>query len=130
MAGLGRAITPTLVEKARDGGDALLERLRVSTFDNFDVLITPGLAAPPVETGRWEGRGALRTFIGVANWTPGTATWNITGQPAVAVPAGFTDDGLPLSVQIVGRPSAESTLIALSAQIERERPWADKRPKL
>jgi len=42
----------------------------------------------------------------------------------------FTDDGLPLSVQIVGRPSGESTLIALSAQIERERPWADKRPKL
>jgi amidase len=129
MAGLGRAISPALVEKARDGGDALLERLRRSTFDNFDVLLTPGLAAPPVEAGRWEGRSTLRTFLGVANWTPGTATWNITGQPAVSVPAGFTGDGLPLSVQIVGRPSGESTLIALSAQIERERPWADARPE-
>jgi amidase len=129
MAAAGRLIPPALVKKARDAGDALFERLR-PTFDAFDALITPALSAPPVEAGRWEGLGAFRTFLGVAAWTPGTATWNITGQPAVAVPAGFTADGLPLSVQIVGRPDDERTLFSLSAQIERERPWDGHRPAL
>src|SRR6185437_11202350 len=104
-------------------------RLR-ETFDNFDVLLMPMLASPPVEAGRWEGMGALRTFLGVSTWTPGTAPWNVTGQPAASVPAGFTADGVPLSVQLVGRQEDEATLLSLSAQIERERPWADRRPEL
>ena len=129
MAALGRITSPALVERARRGEGALVARL-APTFDRFDVLLTPALAAPPVEAGRWEGLGAPRTFLGVAAWTPGTATWNVTGQPAAALPAGFTDDGLPLAVQLVGRQNDEQTLIALSAQIERERPWADRRPDL
>jgi amidase len=128
MAAAGRLTPPALVEWARRGEAALVARL-AKTFDNFDVLLTPPLAAPPVEAGRWEGRGALRSFLGVAAWTPGTATWNITGQPAAAIPAGFTEDGLPLSVQLVGRQKDEHTLLALSAQIERERPWHEKRPE-
>src|SRR5437763_1144332 len=112
MAALGRITSPALVERARRGEAALVARL-APTFDRFDVLLTPALAAPPVEAGRWEGLGALRTFLGVAAWTPGTAAWNITGQPAAAVPAGFTDDGLPLSVQLVGRTNDENTLLSL-----------------
>jgi amidase len=54
--------------------------------------------------------------------------WNHTGQPAAAVPAGFTDGGLPLSVTLVGRPNDEATLLSLAAQIEAERPWADRKP--
>ena len=129
MAAVGRVSSPALIERARRGEEALTARLR-TTFDSFDVLLTSTLAGLPVETGRWEGLGALRTFLGVAAWTPGTAIWNVTGQPAAAVPAGFTDDGLPLSVQLVGRPDDERTLLSLSAQIERERPWADRRPEL
>jgi amidase len=127
MAAAGRITPPVLVERARQGEIALVARLK-KTFDQFDVLLCPGLAGPAAEAGRWEGRGALRTFLGVAGWTPGTATWNITGQPAAAVPAGQTGDGLPLSVQLVGRPNDEQTLIALSAQIERERNWPTLRP--
>jgi amidase len=129
MAAVGRITPPSVVARARRKEAELRARL-AQTFDSFDVLLTPALAAPPVEAGRWEGRGALRTFIGVANWTPGTAIWNLTGQPAAAVPAGFTDDGLPLSVQMVGRENDEHTLIALAAQLERERPWAERRPEL
>jgi amidase len=129
MAAVGKITPRALVERAQRGERALVERLR-PTFDSFDVLLTTTLAAPPVEAGRWEGMGALRTFLGVAAWTPGTATWNVTGQPAASVPAGFTDDGLPLAVQLVGRPNDEQTLLRLSAQIERERPWADRRPDL
>jgi amidase len=129
MLVVGRLTPENLVARARRREAELRARL-AKTFDSFDVLLTPQLAAPPVEAGKWEGVGALRTFLGIANWTPCTAVWNITGQPAAAVPAGFTDDGLPLSVQLVGRQNDEHTVIALSAQIERERPWADKRPEL
>ena len=129
MIAAGRLTPKALLDRAMRGEAALVGRLR-ATFDNFDVLLTPTLAAPPVRAGRWEGTSAMRTFMGVAAWTPGTATWNVTGQPAAAVPAGFTDDGLPLSVQLVGRKDDEATLFSLSAQIERERPWADRRPPI
>jgi amidase len=128
MIGLGRLITPALVERARRGEAELVKRL-APTFERFDVLLCPALSGPPVEAGRWEGLSAFRTFLGVAAWTPGTATWNVTGQPAAAVPAGFTEDGLPLSVQLVGRQDDEQTLIALSAQLERETNWPDARPE-
>jgi amidase len=59
---------------------------------------------------------------------PFTGAWNYTGQPAAAVPAGFTEDGLPLSVQIIGRPRDEATLISLAAQLEAERGWPERRP--
>jgi amidase len=54
--------------------------------------------------------------------------WNHTGQPAAAVPMGFTDEGLPRSVQIVVPPNREDLALSLAAQIEAERPWADRRP--
>jgi amidase len=57
-----------------------------------------------------------------------TPPWNYLGNPAAAVPAGFTDEGLPLSVQLAGRPDDEPALLSLAAQIEAERPWADRRP--
>ncbi|MGZ6884286.1 MAG: amidase family protein, partial [Nocardioidaceae bacterium] len=59
-----------------------------------------------------------------------TALWNVTGNPAASVPAGFASDGLPLAVQLVGRPHGETTLLSLSAQLERARPWAEARPAL
>jgi amidase len=97
-------------------------------FDDFDVLLTPAIAKPPVRADEWEGLGALRTFMGLAQAYPYTGIWNLTGQPAAVVPAGFTDDGLPMSVQLVGRPNDEATLLSLAAQLESERPWADRRP--
>jgi amidase len=54
--------------------------------------------------------------------------FNVPGQPAAAVPWGLDGDGLPLSVQLVGRPSDEATLLALSTQIEAAHPWAQRRP--
>jgi amidase len=59
---------------------------------------------------------------------PFTGVWNYTGQPAAAIPAGFTADGLPLSIQLVGRPGDEATLLSLAAQIEAARPWAGRTP--
>jgi amidase len=99
-------------------------------FEQHDVLMVPTVGRPPVEVGRWEGRGALRILLGMSRVYPFTGVWNYTGQPAAAVPAGFTSDGLPLSVQLVGRSNDEATLLLLAAQIEAERPWADRLPPL
>jgi amidase len=97
-------------------------------FDAHDVLVTPVAGEPPIEVGRWEGKGALRTLLGMSRTYPFTPLWNHTGQPAAAVPMGFTDDGLPLSVQLIGPPDREDLLLSLAAQIEAERPWAARLP--
>ena len=61
---------------------------------------------------------------------PFQAIWNHVGNPAITVPSGAGPEGLPLSVQMVARPPGEETLLALAGQLERERPWADRRPPL
>jgi amidase len=128
MARLGSLFPDPLLarERARDEKhSARIGRL----FAEHDVLLTPMLAKPPVEVGHWEGRGALWTLLGSAAFTPYTSPWNATGQPAAAVPAGISSDGLPIGVQLVGRPGDEATLLSLSAQLEAERPWADDLPR-
>jgi amidase len=95
-----------------------------SLFNEFDVLMTPVTARPAPAVGRWEGRGAVRTLNGITWHCPFTAMWNLTGQPAAAVPAGFDEAGMPMSVQLIGRFNDEATLLSLAAQIEAERPWA------
>jgi len=129
MTLMGRLLPDAVVARARAHEAATRERLG-RVFADHDVLLTPGTAQLPLPVGRYEGRGALWTFNGVARYTPYTPVWNVTGQPAAAVPAGFTADGVPLGVQLVGRPHDERTLLALSAQLETARPWADRRPPL
>jgi amidase len=99
-------------------------------FETADVLITPTVGETAIEVGRWARAGALRTELGMSRTYCFTPIWNHTGQPAASVPAGFTDDDLPLAVQLVGRQNDEATLISLAGQIEAERPWADARPSI
>jgi amidase len=99
-------------------------------FDDHDVLLTPMTAGPAFEHGRFSKRGALRCLLGESRFYPYAVAWNHTGQPAAAVPAGRSAKDLPLAVQIVGRPHDEATLLSLAAQLEAERPWADRRPQL
>jgi amidase len=99
-------------------------------FDDHDVLMTPVTAAQPAPVGRYDGAGVVRTFFGAGEYACYTAVWNVTGQPAASVPAGFDADGLPTAVQLVARPDDEATLFALAAQLEAARPWARVRPPL
>lgn len=92
-------------------------------FTQVDVLLISVVSSPPLVTGSWEGAGALRLLLGIGRVFCFTPPWNHTGQPAASVPAGFTDEGLPLAVQLVGRPADEATLLALAAQLEAARPW-------
>jgi amidase len=127
MASLGRLFGPAAVARSRAAERAHAMRVN-RIFDDHDVLLTAAMARPPVEVGRWEGRGALWTFTGNARAFPFTGPWNLLGQPAMSLPAGFDSDGLPLSVQLAGRPNDEATLLSLGAQVEAERPWADRYP--
>ena len=113
--------------KRREAGNA--ERIN-RVFADHDVVLLPVTAKPPVRAARWEGLSAARTLLEMSATYPYCATWNQIGQPACAVPAGMTDDGLPLSVQLAVPPGREATLYALAAQLEAERPWADRRPPL
>jgi amidase len=127
FAKMGALVPSALLEWSRSGEAALAARLN-RVLESHDVLITPATAQPPPRIGQFDGRGTLWTLNGVIGLVPYNAPWNLTGQPAAAVPAGFGSDGLPRSVQIVGRPGDEGTLLSLSAQIEAERPWAQHRP--
>ena len=97
-------------------------------FERHDVLLMPVPARPPVRAGEWEGRSALRTLLGMIAVYPYAAHWNLTGHPALAIPAGTSDEGLPIGVQLVGRKGAEATLLGLAAQLEAELGWAERRP--
>ena len=124
---LGSLMAPALVEWAR--ADAAASAQRVGRlFEQADVLLTPMFTRRPIPIGTYEGRGALWSFNGYSRWVPYCAAFNHTGQPGASVPIGFTPDGFPLAVQLVGRPDDEATLLSLAAQIEQERPWADRVP--
>jgi amidase len=97
-------------------------------WEDVDVLITPGLATTAIAAEGGYGRSANYAFNLSGRFTPWTPPFNVTGQPAMTLPAGLGSDGLPLSVQLVGRLGAEDCLYSLGAQIEAARPWADRRP--
>ncbi len=86
------------------------------------MLLTPMTAGPAFEHGRFSKRGAFRCLLGESRFYPYAVAWNHTGQPAASVPAGLSSEGLPLAVQIVGRPNDEGTLLSLAAQLERRAP--------
>ena len=124
---LGRLYGGGVLRRARRAESKDARRI-LSIFDTCDVLVTPVTGEPPIEVGRWEGKGAIRTVIGMSRTYPFCAPWNHLGNPAASVPAGQTASGLPLAVQLVGRPNDEATLLSLAAELESERPWADRVP--
>jgi amidase len=129
MARPGNLISDGMLERLLRAERRLAERVG-GLFADHDVLLTPVMSEPAVPAGIMEGRGAIATYLWATGWVPFNALWNSTGQPAASVPAGFSATGLPLAVQLVGRPHAEATLLSLSAQLEEARPWSGRRPAL
>jgi amidase len=129
MARPGNLISDGMLERLLRAEARLAERVG-RVFADHDVLLTPVMSEPAVPAGVMEGRGAIATYLWATSWVPFNALWNSTGQPAASVPAGFSSTGLPLAVQLVGRPHAEATLLSLAAQLEEARPWAGRRPEL
>jgi amidase len=129
FARLGALIPQSLLDRALRIERDVADRYN-RNFADYDVVMTPTMATSPPGAAQWEGLGALRTLIEMTMVYPYCVIWNATGQPAAAVPAGFGADGLPLSVQLIAKPERDHLLLSLAAQIEAERPWADKLPSL
>ena len=121
--------------KAEDFTNAVMARKHVYNkmwrfMRDYDLLLTPTLAVPPFETGIQgpeviDGREVPNTY-----WLSFTFPINMTGQPAATVPAGFTEGGLPVGMQIVGRHLDDGLVLRASAAFEVARPWKDRWPGL
>jgi Asp-tRNA(Asn)/Glu-tRNA(Gln) amidotransferase A subunit family amidase len=100
-------------------------------FERHDVLVTPTTSAAAFPIGQtFPAEIDGRRLTNQLEWFPFTYPFAITGQPAISVPAGFTADGLPVGLQIVGRRFADATVLRVAAAFEAARPWAGRRPPL
>jgi len=99
-------------------------------FEKYDLLLTPTIACPPFAIGLDNPTEIAGKSVPPYAWIPFTFPFNMTGQPAASVPCGFTKDGLPVGLQIVGRRFDDVTVLRASAAFERVRPWARHRPPL
>jgi aspartyl-tRNA(Asn)/glutamyl-tRNA(Gln) amidotransferase subunit A len=90
-------------------------------FQTYDLLLTPTLPSPPLPVD-------FEDPIGFLKWANFTFPFNLTGQPAASIPAGWTNDGLPVGLQIVGRPFDEATVLRAAAAFEAAHPWAHRKP--
>jgi len=98
---------------------------------NYDVVLNPTLAKPPVPLGLMSLSQDVRTWSKeVMEFSPYTALYNMTGQPSVSVPLHWTPDGLPVGVMFSARFGEDATLFRLAAQLEATQPWASRKPKL
>jgi len=118
----GRALT------ARDLAEALVtlsdfERSFIRRLSSFDAVLTPALAMTPRPLGWYDQHDGERNFAQQVQYTPFTSMVNVAGLPAITLPVHQTADGLPMGVQLIGRPGGEATLLALGAQLERRLHW-------
>jgi amidase len=128
MARAGRHLVPPARRRRLLSGRAGTTARITALWNEFDVLMTPALAKTAIPAQGGYGRPAPLAVDIAGRFTPFTPIFNLTGQPAVSVPAGLGSDGLPLAVQLVGRLGAEDTLYSLAGQIESAAPWAQRRP--
>jgi amidase len=105
-------------------------RAALVTLNAYDAVLTPTLALPPRPVGWFDEVDPAQNFERQKLFTPYTALYNVSGQPAVNVPLHWNGDGLPIGVMLAGRMGDEATLISLSAQLEQARPWKDRHPPI
>jgi amidase len=105
-------------------------RAALGALNGYDAILTPTVAQPPRPVGYFDEVDPAENFERQKRFTPWTALFNVTGQPAVNVPLHWTAEGLPIGVMLAGRMGDEGTLISLSAQLEEARPWKDRHPPI
>jgi len=105
-------------------------RAALDALNGYDAVLSPTLARPPVPVGYFDEVEPAENFERQKRFTPYTALYNVSGQPAVNVPLHWTADGLPIGIMLAGRMGEEGTLISLSAQLEAARPWKDRHPPI
>lgn len=129
LRGLGNATTAPQVMQAHAALQGAL-RAAFPVTDQFDAILHPTLASPPVPIGHFHDQEPEENFRRQTHFTPFTAVYNVSGQPAVNVPLHWNDEGLPIGIMLAGRLGGEGTLISLSTQLEEARPWIGRKPEI
>lgn len=123
VAAFGRRLGGRARARAQQQGRQAAARL-ASLPAGADLLLTPSLASTAPRVGALTGR---KTLALAGRHVPFTPTWNVTGQPAISIPAGLSADGLPLAVQLIAPPGGEQLLLSVAAQLQD---WTDRRPPI
>jgi len=106
------------------------ERRTIALFAPYDAVLMPALAMTPRPVGWYDAEDGEENFAQQCRYTPYTSFANVAGLPAITLPVAVTDAGLPMGVQLVGRPGGERTLLAIGAQLERRLAWQRRHPPM
>lgn len=123
LARVSRRVSPVDRQEA--------ERFRAlvdAWFADHDLLLLPTIAKPPALVGENHGRGFTATTAQQAPYTVFCSQWNLAGYPAASIPAGLTEAGLPIGVQLVAPRGGEGLVLSVAAQLEARRPWPRHAP--
>ncbi len=123
----GRAIDARRLAEAL-AALARFERSVIRQFAPFDAVLTPALALTPRPIDWFDPEDAELNFAQQVQYTPWTSFVNVSGLPAISLPVAQTDDGLPMGVQLIGRPGSEHVLLAIGSQLERRLRWEQRHP--
>ncbi|WP_433680018.1 amidase [Nocardia sp. CA-119907] len=124
----GRALSGPALFAARQAEPLLHKRIG-GFFRDYDLVLAPTTATPPPRAEEIDGIGVNATNDLITAACPYTWPWNVLGWPAVNVPAGFTDAGLPVGAQLMGTANSEPLLVSVAAQLESELRWDRHRPE-
>ncbi|HUA04027.1 MAG TPA: amidase family protein [Solirubrobacteraceae bacterium] len=128
LVAAGRRIVPNRRREKLMAQRSVRTSRVLELWNEIDVLLMPVLATTAIAAEGAYGKSAPIAIDRSSRFMPFNPVFNVTGQPSIALPAGFGVDGLPLTVQLVGRPGAEDLLYSLAGQLETARPWAQRRP--
>lgn len=133
--GLGRVARRGLQLKGVDFANALAARHEFwesvrRVYERFDLLISPTLAVLPFPVGQDDAYAIDGQTLGPLQWTRFSYPFNLTGQPAASIPAGWTESGLPVGLQIVGNRHADLLVLQAARAWEQIQPWKDNWPTL
>jgi amidase len=96
----------------------VVSRKIVAQLQDYDILLAPVYMRPAIRIGEWQSLRCQQILDNIIHWIAPCPPFNASGQPAIAIPTGFTQSGLPVGVQLIGRPAADDTVLALAAQLE------------
>lgn len=126
---MGRLLSEQVLRRAR-ADEADCRRRVGAIFDAVDVVLAPTTAQPPPLARAFDNLGGMATDRKMIAACPVTWPWNILGWPSINVPAGFTSDGLPIGVQLMGPANSEPLLVSLAAELEAVSGWSTRQPEV
>ncbi|MBP0017475.1 MAG: amidase [Cyanobacteria bacterium SBLK] len=126
-----------LMERAGTAGEYLqavtkmqvVSRQIVDTFAPYDAILFPVHTHSPIRIGEWAQLSPEETVAKIIQWVGPCPVANASGLPAIALPATFDEQGLPIAIQLIGKPAGEATILALATQLEAVNPWNDRPPE-